>query len=205
MALTSRTRSQSWATRDIVVTAALAVACGVSFIVVDWIYLVASGLFGQITQPVFEGLWLTGALIVPYVVRRPGAALFGELVASVVEASFNPFGVTVIITGLLEGLGAEIVFALTGYRRFSWQVMALAGAFDAFLFFVVWQSWRSGYVALNSGVQFKMAPLLIVGYLAVEVLSGAVAGRLSKSVGDALVPTGVLDGFPIAANRTQEI
>lgn len=205
MALISKTRSQSWSTRDIVVTAALAVACGVSFIIVDWIYVVASGLFGQITQPIFEGLWLTGALIVPYVVRRPGAALFGELVASIVEASFNPFGLTVIIAGLLEGLGAEIIFALTGYKRFSWQVMALAGAFDAFLFFIVWQSWRSGYILLSGGIQLKMAPILILGYLVVEVLSGAVAGWLSKGVGDALVPTGVLDGFPIAANRTQEI
>jgi energy-coupling factor transport system substrate-specific component len=205
MALASRTRSQSWSTRDIVVTAALAVACGVSFIVVDWIYLVATGLFGQITQPIFEGLWLTGALIVPYIVRRPGAALFGELVASVVEASFNPFGITVIIAGLLEGVGAEIVFALTGYKRFSWPVMALAGAVDALLFFVVWQSWRSGYLALSGGIQLKMAPLLILGYLAVEVISGAVAGWLSKGVGDALVPTGVLDGFPIAANRTPDI
>jgi energy-coupling factor transport system substrate-specific component len=205
MASTSKPRSGSWSTRDIVVTAALAVASGVSFIIVDWIYILATGALGQIAQPIFEGLWLTGALIVPYVVRRPGSALFGELVASIVEASFNPFGITVIIAGLLEGIGAEVIFFLTGYKRFSWQVMAIAGAFDALLFFVTWQSWRSGYINVSGGFHLQMTPALIVGYLVIEMLSGAVAGWLSKGVGDALVPTGVLDGFPIAAHRVPEI
>src|SRR5579884_1620120 len=123
-ALTSR----SWSTRDIVVTAALAVAVGISFIVYDWIYILARGFLGPITQSIAEGFWLLGALLVPYVVRRPGSALFGELIAAIVEASFNPFGIGVIIAGLLEGIGAEAVFLATGYRRFGWKVMAVAGA-----------------------------------------------------------------------------
>jgi energy-coupling factor transport system permease protein len=198
-------RSRSWSTRDIVVTAALAVATGISFIVFDWLFIAGQSLFGGITQSVMEGLWLLGALLVPYIVRRPGSALFGELVASLVEASFNPFGVTVFIAGLIEGLGAEIVFLLTGYRRFTWLVMAVAGAFDALVFFVVWYSWRGGYVAFDGGLVFKQAPALVLTYLVVEVLSGAAAGCLAKVIGDALVPTGALDGFPIAAHRAREV
>lgn len=198
--------SRAWTTRDIVVTAALAVATGISFIVFDWVYLVGKSVLGDVTQSVMEGLWLLGALLVPYIVRRPGSALFGELVASLVEASFNPFGITVLIAGLLEGIGAELVFLATGYRRFDRVTMALAGAFDALLFFVAWVAWTNGYLALNNGaLVFKLSPVVIALYLVLELASGAVAGLLAKLIGDALVPTGVLDGFPIAAHRQEEI
>src|SRR5437899_2205889 len=139
--------SRSWSTRDIVVTAALSVAIGISFIAVDWVYIVGQTLVGGIAQAVLEGLWLLGALLVPYILRRPGAAIAGELIASVIEATFNPFGLIVIVAGVLEGVGAEIVFLVNGYRRFNRTVMFVAGAFDAFLFFVIWISWRYGYVA----------------------------------------------------------
>lgn len=198
--------SRSWSTRDIVVTAALAVATGISFIVFDWVYLVGTSLFGGIVQAAMEGLWLLGALLVPYIIRRPGSALAGELIASLVESSFNPFGIIVIVSGLLEGVGAEMVFLLTRYKRFDRKLMVIAGAFDAFLFFVVWISWRQGYVAFaDGGLVLKQAPVVVLLYLVVETISGGVAGLLAKAIGDALVPTGVLDGFAIAANRAQDV
>jgi energy-coupling factor transport system substrate-specific component len=202
----TKVRSQSWTTRDIVVTAAVSVATGISFIVFDWVFIAGQSVFGSIAQSIMEGLWLLGALLVPYIVRRPGSALFGELVASIVEASFNPFGVTVFIAGLIEGLGAEIVFLATGYRRFTWLVMAFAGAFDALVFFILWYSWRGGYVAIGpAGLAFKQQPALVLTYLVVEMVSGAAAGCLAKFIGDALVPTGALDGFAISRNRAPEV
>ncbi len=202
---TSQSKAGPWSTRDIVVTAALAVATGISFIVFDWVYIVGQSLVGGLAQSILEGLWLLGALLVPYIVRRPGSAIAGELIASLVESSFNPFGITVIISGLLEGVGAEVIFLLTGYKRFDRKTMALAGAFDAFLFFVVWISWRQGYVAFDGGLVLKQAPEVIALYLVVETISGAAAGLLAKAIGDALVPTGVLDGFAIAAGRQVDV
>ncbi|HLG51592.1 MAG TPA: ECF transporter S component [Chloroflexota bacterium] len=194
----------TWSTRDIVVAAALAVAVGLAFIVYDWIYILIRGVLGPITQSLAEGFWLLGALLVPYIVRRPGSALIGEVIAAIVEASFNPFGIGVILAGVLEGLGAEVVFLLTGYRRFGWGVMALAGAFDAFVFFWTYVVWTNGYLVLAGGLPaFRLMPWVVIGFLALEVLSGAAAGWLARAVGDALVPTGVFDGFAIAAQRRQ--
>lgn len=205
MALRTTPASRGWTTRDIVVSAALAVAIGISFIVFDWVYLVGKSVLGDITQSVMEGLWLLGALLVPYIVRRPGSAIFGELVASLVEASFNPFGVTVLIAGVLEGIGAELIFLATGYRRFDRKVMIVAGGFDALLFFVAWAAWSNGYVALNAGaLAFKLSPTVVAIYLILELISGGVAGVLARFIGNALVPTGVLDGFPIAERQTVE-
>jgi ABC-type thiamin/hydroxymethylpyrimidine transport system permease subunit len=49
------------------------------------------------------------------------------------------------------------------------------------------------------------APTLVLAYLVVEMISGAVAGCLAKIIGDALVPTGALDAFPIAAHRVPDV
>ena len=196
--LSSAVHSRAWTTRDIVVTAAIAVASGIAFILFDWFYSVAQGVGGNFVGNALAGFWLIGGLLVPYIVRKPGSALFGELVASLVEASFNPWGAIVIVSGLLEGLGSEVVFLATGYRNFSAKLMAFAGAFGAAVFFVTQPLWTQGY--------FKLELPIVAAYFVLRTLSGAVlAGLLAKGIGDALVPTGVLDSFPIAEGRQQEI
>jgi energy-coupling factor transport system permease protein len=198
---------RSWSTRDIVVTAALAVATGISFVVFDWVWLVVSGAGGPFVGQALAGFWLLGGLLVPYIVRRPGSAIFGELVAALVESSFNPWGIEVLLAGLLEGLGAEIIFLVTGYRRFDAKTMALAGGFSSVFFFIVYSVWYNGWVVLGAaGPVLKLAPATLLAYLLLRTISGIVlAGWLGKGVGDALVPTGVLDGFAIAANRQQDV
>lgn len=195
---TSATTSWHWSTRDIVVTAALAVASGIAFIVFDWFWSVAHAAGGPFVGEALAGFWLIGGLLVPYIVRKPGSALFGELVAALVEASFNPWGAVVILSGFLEGLGSEVIFLATGYRRFDARLMALAGGFGAAFFFITQPLWTQGYYKLN--------PAVVLTYFILHTISGAVlAGLLGKGVGDALVPTGVLDGFAIAKGRQQEI
>jgi energy-coupling factor transport system permease protein len=120
------------------------------------------------------------------------------LVAALVESSFNPWGATVILSGLLEGVGSEAVFLATGYRRFSAPWMAAAGAIGAAFFFVTQPLWTQGY--------YKLSLPIIIAYFVLRTISGAVlAGLLGKGVADALVPTGVLDGFAIARGRVREI
>ena len=194
LAITSR----QWSTRDIVVTAALAVASGIAFIAFDWFWSLAQAVGGNFVGNALAGFWLFGGLLVPYIVRKPGSALFGELVAALVESSFNPWGATVILSGVLEGLGSEVVFLATGYRRFSAKWMAAAGAIGAAFFFVTQPLWTQGY--------YKLSLPVIIAYFVLRTISGAVlAGLLGKGVADALVPTGVLDGFPIANGRLGEI
>jgi energy-coupling factor transport system substrate-specific component len=196
--LSSAVHTRAWTTRDIVVTAAIAVASGIAFILFDWFYSVAQGVGGNFVGNALAGFWLIGGLLVPYIVRKPGSALFGELVASLVEASFNPWGAIVIISGLLEGAGSEAVFLATGYRNFSAKLMATAGAVGAAVFFVTQPLWTQGY--------YKLELPTIAAFFVLRTLSGAVlAGLLAKGIGDALVPTGVLDSFPIAEGRQQEI
>jgi energy-coupling factor transport system substrate-specific component len=118
-----------WRTVDIVVVALLAVAFGVVF----WAwgtYVWAWGSFlGPQTESLLTGVWLLPAVVCPLIVRRPGAALFGELVAAFVSAMLGSYwGLDTLLSGLLQGAGAEVVFLITMYRAWNPAVAILAAA-----------------------------------------------------------------------------
>jgi energy-coupling factor transport system substrate-specific component len=118
-----------WRTVDIVVVALLAVA----FSVVFWVwgtYVWAWGSFlGPQTESLITGVWLLPAVVCPLIVRRPGAALFGELVAAFVSAMLGSYwGLDTLLSGLLQGAGAEAVFLITMYRAWNPVVAILAAA-----------------------------------------------------------------------------
>ena len=75
------------------------------------------------------GIWLLPGVIGGLIIRKPGAALFTELVAATVSVIIvpNEWGWWTIEAGLVQGLGAELVFALFLYRRWGLGVAVLAG------------------------------------------------------------------------------
>lgn len=186
----------SWSTRDIVVGAVLAVATG--FVFWGW-GLLWSGVIGPFVPFPFSyflvGVWMLGGLVVPYVVRRPGAALFGELVAAFISMlPGNQWGLATMLSGLVQGLGAEVVFAAGRYRRYSLAVLMLAGAaagvasitLDSF-FYSYWPQFTGGAIA--------------AGYAFVAISGAVLGGILAKVLGDALARAGVLTGLAIVRDR----
>src|SRR5687768_12065497 len=153
-------RSNRWRTVDIVVTAVLGVAFGIVF----WAWgLLWAGTGAAFTafppaQAVMYGVWLLPAVLAPLIVRKPGAALFAELLAAIVSALLgSAWGTLVLLQGLLQGLGGEVGFAAFRYRRFGWPqallAAACAGAMAAVLdlvnYYPDWSgSWKVTYLAL---------------------------------------------------------
>lgn len=121
-----------WRTVDIVVAAVLAVAGGVIFAIIGWTHHLLDPLFAGFppSSGLTTGLWIFPGVLAGLVVRRPGAALFVELVAAVLEALLgSSFGATTLVSGVLQGLGAELGIALAGrYRRFGLDMGLLSGA-----------------------------------------------------------------------------
>jgi len=105
----------------------------------------------------------------------------------------NMVGPMLIVSGMIQGLGAETVFALTRYKRYSLPVLIAAGM-GAAAFSFAWGFYVSGLGAYRIE--------LLLAMFAVRLLSGAVlAGILGKWVADALNRTGVLRSFAIAEGR----
>jgi len=185
---------RGWRVVDIVVAAVLGVACGLIMFVWNgpgyaWyeaMNAITPGLGG-----LAQGLWLIGGPLGGLIIRRPGAAVFVVLVASVVSMLLgSSWGVSTLLFGLAEGLGAELAFLLLAYRRFSWPVAVLSGVLAGAA------EWASELLTGN------MAKTLTfnVTYLLCNMISGALlAGLLAWVLMRALARTGVLTRF--AAGR----
>ncbi|UOY00463.1 ECF transporter S component [Blastococcus sp. PRF04-17] len=149
-----------WRTVDIVVTAVLGVAFGVVFWAWGLLWAALDAPFTAFPpgQAVMYGVWLIPAVLAPLIVRKPGAALFAELIAAVVSALLgSTWGTLTIVYGLLQGLAGEAGFAAFGYRRFGWPQALLAAALtggtaavlDLVNFYADWSTgWMSAYVLL---------------------------------------------------------
>jgi len=181
-----------WRGVDLVTAAMLAVAFGVMFWGFDtFIYpilITVSAGFPPAGE-LMLGVWLVPAVVGALIIRRPGAALFTELVAANIELFLgNKWGAAVLLSGLLQGLGVELALALFRHRRFGVVVAVLGGVFAA-TFEIVFYEWYS-YVA-----EYSTAWKAI--YLGSGVASGAViAGFGGWALVRALAGTGSLNAFP---------
>ena len=191
-------RTHRWRVIDIVVASVLAVASGMVFV----LWNVAANPIGASLGAVVPGLnalagggWLFAGVLTALVIRKPGAALYGELVAASLSALVgNQWGVLTLESGLVQGLAAELVFAVFLYRRWGLPVAALAGAAaglgmainDLIL-------WYPGSAAAFAAV-----------YTVAGIASGAViAGVSSWLVVRALARTGALARFESARQTHQ--
>jgi energy-coupling factor transport system substrate-specific component len=180
-----------WRTRDIVVTAIIGVAFGVVF----WAWGLAwYGPFEVIdaTLPVLKDLlyavWLVPAVLAPLIVRLPGAAVFAELVAAGVSALLgSAWGVDTLLSGLVQGAGAELVFAFSLYRSWSFPTLALAAIASAVA------AWLHDWVIYYQDVALELQLLRGLMIAISAVVFVAVGSVLLVG---ALRQAGVLQGFP---------
>lgn len=181
-----------WELKDLMLMVVLGVVFGFVYwaLVQAWNGLaVLMGPAGDLAQHVLFGGWLIVAPIVIAIVRRPLAGLLAEVIASVVEVVFlgSPVGPTLMIAAAIQGLGSELPFMVTRYRRFGWTVFAVSGLLGAGLVF--------GYSAFRAGWYGQD---ILALRLALQLLSGAVlGGLLARVVVDRLARTGVVDNFAI--------
>jgi energy-coupling factor transport system permease protein len=190
---------EQWTTREIVVGAVLAVVVGVIFWAWDSLY---TSFFGAIPFPAvyaINGMWMLGGLLVPYVIRRPGAAFFGELVAAFVSMAIgNQWGVLVLASGVVQGAGAELGFACFRWKKFTWLPLYLAAAL-AQIFGIVLDTFVYSYYAT-----YSWANILVAGIIAV-VSAIVIGGGLTQVLGEALARTGALSGLGIGSGRAKRV
>ena len=183
-----------WRTIDIVIASIVAVAFGVIF----WAWnLLWTGPADAIPLPgraVIYGMWLVPAVLGALIVRKPGAAFYTLTVASLVSVAIGTaWGWTLVVQGPLEALGAELIFAMFAYKRYSLPVAMLAGAsagvvasaYDAFVWYpdTSWATLRIPYILITAA-----SSLVIAGVGSVLLVR-------------ALAQTGVLDRFPAGRSR----
>ncbi|KJL26925.1 putative HMP/thiamine permease protein YkoE [Microbacterium oxydans] len=199
----NRTSIWRWRVVDIVVAAVLGVAIGLVFWGWNTIGYAWFGAADALTPGlggIAVGIWLLGGVVGGLVIRKPGAALVVELVAAIVSMLIgNVWGVSTVLSGIVQGLGAEIIFALFFYRRFGIAVAALAGVGAAVAAWVFELFYGSSPNILKS-VEFNTI------YLVSVVVSGAIlAGVVGWLLVRALAVTGALNRFAVGREHVREV
>lgn len=188
-----------WRTVDVILTAVLAVVFGLLF--VAWGVVYEMGRFLQTVLPglidLTYGFWFIAAIIAPYIIRKPGAAIAAETLAALAELLAGaPWGITLLVSGLVQGALAEVVFALRGYTRYDLPTLMLAGA-------------AAGIGSLIVDRIFwypDLLPAVLLVMLAARLISGALLGGwFSKTLADGLARSGALNSFALGIERQERV
>lgn len=192
-----------WRVVDIVVAAVLGVAIGLVFWGWNTIGYAWFGAADALTPGlggIAVGIWLLGGVVGGLVIRKPGAALVVELVAAIVSMLIgNVWGVSTILSGLVQGLGAELIFAVFLYRRFGIVVAGLAGAGAGIAAWIFELFYGSSPNILKS-LEFNTIYLVCVAVSGI-VLAGIVGWLLVR----ALAATGALNRFAAGRELVREV
>lgn len=188
-----------WRTVDILTITFLGVALGIAMWGWGILYngpLTALGFTFRPAMGLFVGMWFIGGVVGGLIVRRPGAALACEVVAALVSMiPGTEWGATVLIAGILQGLGAELGFAIFRYRSWGAAAAITAGMLSApmeWVYEIV--TWFADW-----GTEWKLV------YLVMMMISGAViAGLGGLALVRALARAGALDAFPPGQERREE-
>ncbi|TCD53587.1 ABC transporter permease [Alloscardovia theropitheci] len=185
-------RNLKWRVVDITVASVIAIACSLIYWAAALAY--APLAFADAAIPgilgLMNGLWLFAGPLALIIVRKPGAAVYAEVVAAVVESLLGNSwgGSATFLIGLVQGLAAEIVFACVLYSVWNVWVTMISGAVSGvacwgYTFVTNLQAidWNGVYGSVN---------------LITTIISGALfAGLFSWWLYVAIAKTGALDHF----------
>ncbi|MHC2849114.1 energy-coupling factor transport system permease protein [Corynebacterium mucifaciens] len=191
------TKNYSWRVIDIVTAAVLGVACGLLFWVWNSIGYAGFKALDALTPGLgglVAGIWFTGGVLGGLIIRKPGAAVFVEVVAASVSAVLgSQWGIETLYSGLAQGFGAELIFLIFAYRRFGLSTAVLSGIGAGVGAFIL-ELFLTPNLAMS--LQFNLI------YLACLIVSGAIlAGVFSYYLVKALAKTGALDRFGAGRER----
>ncbi|WP_179872246.1 ECF transporter S component [Microcella indica] len=174
--------SLRWRVVDIVIASVLGVAGGLIFVLWNLAYNPVTApleAFLPGLQALFHGIWLFPGVLVALIVRKPGAALYGEIVAASASVliSGTEWGPLTLLSGLVQGLGAELVFAILLYKAWGLVPAIVAGAGAGV-----------GMVVLDLIVWY---PGAAVEFASIYAVSGVVSGAIFAGLGSWLIMRGL--------------
>lgn len=185
---------------DIAVGAALGVACGLVFWLFNFAYAWLSPIIGGILPglaSILYPLWYFSGTLAVIILRKPGAAVYVNLVGSAAEMLLgNQFSFG-FASAALQGVFAELLFALTRYRVSNLPISMTSGALVALEYGVYLMLFR------YQGVSF-LSPRGVIHMISELVGGVLIAGVMSWYLYRAIAATGALDRFASGRARRDD-
>jgi len=194
----------AWQLKDVIlaslIAALFAVICfaTVHSVVLLITPLVAPFGFGDIAIEFVFGVFFFSAVFAAYIMQKPGVALIvGTLTGFIQILMGSAFASTLLVSAFVQGLGAEIVFALFRYKKFNLLTVLLAALGMTITSFILawyrglWTDLAFGFVATRFTIR-AISALLISGVIA-------------KFLADRLAKAGVLKSYPLGKRHTGQM
>ncbi|MGO4571570.1 ECF transporter S component [Microvirga sp. 2TAF3] len=189
---------QGWTLKETLIVTVLGAVFAVLYLAWVQVWLIAQAVFGSLTMDVVMGFWFVASIVAAAIVRKPGVAFASEVLAAAVEILLgSPGGLLLLLSGAIQGAGAEAVFAATRWRNYSLPVLMAAGVGAAvFSFAYTWIRFDYG----------SLQPTVLIAMFVLRCLSGAVLGGwLGHVIVEALYKTGALAGLAIDHDKRSAI
>jgi len=192
-----------WKLKDILMIAICAVLFGVVFLGATY----AGGILYGVLTPVgmaslgyepFYGIYFMAGAFGIYVMRKPGTGLVAELLAAIIECLLgNYFGPMIIVSGLVQGFGFELIFAIKKYKKFDLPTLCEAAVICSVITML--------YNIVLRGYNRIAVPVLLL-MLAVRLVSTIVIdGFVTKALAEGLARAGVLKSYAIGQNSSEDL
>jgi energy-coupling factor transport system substrate-specific component len=176
---------------EIVLTAVVAVALGVAFWGWTFVYEIAKPLLKIYGLSYLSaGFWILASTLLSQIVRKPGVALIASIIAAFVESLLTRWGLMSVLWGVVQGLGAEIIFFIFAYKKWNLKVLMLASMTSAFCSYLL-----DYFLYDYNGLSLGMNILQLCSFL---ISSAFFAGVLTLKISERLMRLGLLDQFLIA-------
>ena len=129
-----------------------------------------------------------------YVLRRPSVGIITEIFAAVIEVVLgNVFGPIVIVSAFIQGLGVELPYMFTKYRRYNMR-NSMVGAVLATIFSFIWTAFRNDYASLEISIVIAIFVIRLISSL---IFTGFIAHKLCI----ALDNTGLLKSYGVSHEK----
>ncbi|MHA8263310.1 ECF transporter S component [Lactobacillaceae bacterium Melli_B3] len=174
--------TKKWNLRNIILIALIAIICGVIFWLTSFIYnaltiiLTPVGL-APAANDISLGLWIIAGPLAGSIFKMPGVSIVTEVLGAIVEMFIgDQWGGMNVVSGLIQGAGSELGFAVTGYKRYGHFQLFLGSIFTTVITFS-WDWFKNGYNTYHINM---VIILFIIRFISVWVFSDPVASSITK-------------------------
>ncbi|EKK21036.1 ECF transporter S component [Fructilactobacillus florum] len=182
---------KTWHLKNIILVTLIGIVCGLIFWLMDPLYSLVTALLTPVGLAPFAGatllgFWTMAGPLALLVLRRPGAGLLAEFFGAAVEMLLGGiWGAATLVSGLIQGSGSELGFALTGYRRYDWLGTSCSVITTTIVTFG-WELIKQDYAGFGF---WMLVAMFLVSLLSVFLFSGL----LPKSIANLLQRSHLLD------------
>ena len=174
--------SNKWSVQDVVLLAFIAFLFGGVFMGAGFLYAILSAALTPLglapfANEILFGMWTMAAPMAGILIPKKGSSLLGELLAALAEMLYGSyFGPGVLISGFFQGLGTELGFMVTKYKRFD-IVPLVYGAIGTTVLSFGYEFFKFGYGTFGFGM---ILSLFVVRLLSVMFFGVAMVSLIMK-------------------------